>query len=39
VACSGAINKIVPVTELILSWPVKTFACTSAVKPKSAIFA
>ena len=39
VACSGAINKMVPVTELILSWPVNTFECTSAVSPKSAIFA
>lgn len=39
VACSGAMYKIVPITSFILSCPWNTFACTSALRPKSAILA
>ena len=39
VACSGAINNIVPMISLILSCPWNTFEWTSADKPKSAILA
>ena len=38
-ACSGAINKIVPVFSSIASYPEYTFILHSAERPKSAILA